>query len=62
MIYVIHQNKKKIIQLVELNLLRDMLMRKFGREYSVGVMENREGCVSDRVSIVYDIFLYLRHI
>lgn len=26
-----------------------MLMRKFGREFSIGVMENREGCVSDRV-------------
>jgi len=36
-------------ELKELNVLRDMLMRKFGREFSIGVMENREGCVSDRV-------------
>jgi vacuolar protein sorting-associated protein IST1 len=26
-------------------------MHKYGREFSLAVMENRDGCVSDRVSI-----------
>ena len=33
----------------ELHVLRDILMHKFGREYSQAVMENRDGCVSERV-------------
>lgn len=33
----------------ELQALREFLMHKYGREFSVGVMENRGGCVSDRV-------------
>jgi len=33
----------------ELHLLRDMLMHKYGREFSAAVMENRDGCVSERV-------------
>lgn len=33
----------------ELHVLRDILMHKYGREFSVGVMENRNNCVSDRV-------------
>ncbi|KAI6048035.1 DUF292-domain-containing protein [Pisolithus marmoratus] len=33
----------------ELQTLREFLMHKYGREFSIGVMENREGCVSDRV-------------
>jgi hypothetical protein len=35
---------------VELNVLREMLMQKYGREFSVGVMENGDG-VSARVSV-----------
>ena len=33
----------------ELHLLRDILMHKYGREFSLAVMENRDGCVSERV-------------
>ncbi|KAH8110584.1 DUF292-domain-containing protein [Phellopilus nigrolimitatus] len=36
-------------ELKELHVLRDMLMHKYGREFSIGVMENRDGCVSERV-------------
>jgi len=36
-------------ELKELNVLREMLMHKYGREFSLGAMENRENCVSDRV-------------
>jgi len=36
-------------ELKELHILRDLLMHKYGREFSVGVMENRDKCVSDRV-------------
>jgi vacuolar protein sorting-associated protein IST1 len=35
--------------LPELHVLRDLLMHKYGREFSLAVMENRDGCVSDRV-------------
>lgn len=35
----------------ELHVLRDILMHKYGREFSVAVMENRDGCVSNRVSL-----------
>lgn len=35
--------------LTELHILRDLLMHKYGREYSAGVMENRDTCVTDRV-------------
>lgn len=28
-------------------------MHKFGREFSVGVMENRDGCVSERASVLF---------
>ena len=34
----------------ELHTLRDMLMHKFGREFSLAVMENKDGCVSPRAS------------
>lgn len=34
----------------ELLILRDMLMHKYGRDFSVAAMENRSGCVSERVS------------
>ena len=33
----------------ELHLLREMVMHKFGREFSLAVMENRDGCVPTRV-------------
>ncbi|KAI3622582.1 hypothetical protein WG66_015912 [Moniliophthora roreri] len=36
-------------ELKELHVLRDILMHKYGREFSVKVMENQDGCVSDRV-------------
>ncbi|KAJ7116792.1 regulator of Vps4 activity in the MVB pathway-domain-containing protein [Mycena crocata] len=36
-------------ELKELHVLRDILMHKFGREFSMAVMDNRDGCVSDRV-------------
>ncbi|KIM47609.1 hypothetical protein M413DRAFT_439278 [Hebeloma cylindrosporum] len=36
-------------ELKELHILRDILMHKYGREFSQAVMENREGCVSQRV-------------
>ncbi|KAF9654171.1 DUF292-domain-containing protein [Thelephora ganbajun] len=36
-------------ELKELNVLREMLMYKYGREFSLGVMENRDNCVSERV-------------
>jgi Regulator of Vps4 activity in the MVB pathway. len=35
---------------IELHVLRDILMHKFGRDFSAAVMENRDGCVTDRVS------------
>lgn len=34
----------------ELHVLRELLMQKYGRDFSTAVMENRGGCVSDRVS------------
>ncbi|KAK7063871.1 regulator of Vps4 activity in the MVB pathway-domain-containing protein [Favolaschia claudopus] len=36
-------------ELKELHVLRDILMHKYGRDFSVAVMENRDGCVSERV-------------
>ncbi|KAJ7755058.1 regulator of Vps4 activity in the MVB pathway-domain-containing protein [Mycena maculata] len=36
-------------ELKELHVLRDILMHKYGREFSMAVMENRDGCVSERV-------------
>ena len=33
----------------ELHILRDILMHKYGREFSLAVMENKDGCVSERV-------------
>ncbi|RDX51941.1 DUF292-domain-containing protein [Lentinus brumalis] len=37
-------------ELKELHILRDLLMHKYGREFSLAVMENRDGCVSERVA------------
>ncbi|KAI0001771.1 DUF292-domain-containing protein [Russula vinacea] len=36
-------------ELKVLHVLRDLLMHKYGREFSVAVMENRDNCVSERV-------------
>lgn len=33
----------------ELQVLREMLMHKYGREFSIGVMDNKDSCVSERV-------------
>ncbi|KAJ3551433.1 hypothetical protein NP233_g13082 [Leucocoprinus birnbaumii] len=35
-------------ELKELHILRDLLMHKYGREFTSGVMENRNNCVTDR--------------
>lgn len=37
-------------ELKELHILREMLMYKFGRDFSLAVMENRDNCVSERVT------------
>lgn len=36
-----------------------MLMHKYGREFSVGVMENKDGCVSERVRSIHCANSYL---
>lgn len=36
-------------ELKELHVLREMLMAKFGREFAQDVMENKDGCVPERV-------------
>jgi len=33
----------------ELHVLRELLTHKYGREYTIGVMENRDGCVPPRI-------------
>jgi hypothetical protein len=38
--------------LSELYILRDILMHKYGREFTIDVMDNKDGCVSDRVSLL----------
>ncbi|KAI0830804.1 DUF292-domain-containing protein [Trametes gibbosa] len=37
-------------ELKELQILRDILMHKFGREFSIAVMDNKDGIVSERVT------------
>ncbi|KAK7686613.1 hypothetical protein QCA50_010213 [Cerrena zonata] len=37
-------------ELKELHVLRDILMHKYGREYSQAVMDNQDGCVTERVT------------
>ena len=44
----------------ELHILRDLLMHKYGREFAIAVMENRDGCVSERVSSILFFFLCVR--
>ncbi|THV06546.1 DUF292-domain-containing protein, partial [Dendrothele bispora CBS 962.96] len=36
-------------ELKELHVLRDMLMHKYGRDFSATAMENKGGCVNERV-------------
>ncbi|GBE77510.1 regulator of Vps4 activity in the MVB pathway-domain-containing protein [Sparassis latifolia] len=43
-------------ELKELQVLRDMLMHKYGREFAIAVMENRDGCVSERVTRKLAVF------
>ncbi|EIW64033.1 DUF292-domain-containing protein [Trametes versicolor FP-101664 SS1] len=42
-------------ELKELQILRDILMHKFGREFSIAVMENKDRIVSERVTRKLDI-------
>ncbi|KAG6851345.1 hypothetical protein H0H93_005743 [Arthromyces matolae] len=42
-------------ELKELHILRDILMHKYGREFSLAVMENRDGCVSNRIIRKLDV-------
>ncbi|KAJ4472469.1 DUF292-domain-containing protein [Lentinula edodes] len=42
-------------ELKELNVLREILMHKYGRDFSAMIMENRGSCVSDRVVHKLDI-------
>ncbi|KAF9245680.1 DUF292-domain-containing protein [Melanogaster broomeanus] len=44
---IIHAAQRAEVK--ELQILRELLMHKYGREFSAAVMENRGGCVSDRV-------------
>ncbi|CAE6355813.1 unnamed protein product [Rhizoctonia solani] len=37
-------------EIKELHVLREMLMSKYGREFAIGVMENKDNCVSERVT------------
>jgi len=37
------------IEVKELHVLRDLLMHKYGRDFSAAAMENRGSCVSERV-------------
>ncbi|KAJ3717264.1 DUF292-domain-containing protein [Lentinula guzmanii] len=42
-------------ELKELHVLREILMHKYGREFSAQVMENRDSCVSNRVVRKLDV-------
>ncbi|KAH9858291.1 DUF292-domain-containing protein [Lenzites betulinus] len=42
-------------ELKELQVLRDILMHKFGREFSIAVMDNKDGIVSERVTRKLDV-------
>ncbi|KAI5898762.1 DUF292-domain-containing protein [Schizophyllum commune H4-8] len=44
-------------ELKELHVLRDLLMHKYGREFSAAVMENRDGCVPERVVKKLELFM-----
>ncbi|KAF5323464.1 hypothetical protein D9611_005507 [Ephemerocybe angulata] len=38
-------------ELKELHIVRDILMHKYGREFSTGVMENKDGCVMRKLDL-----------
>ncbi|KAG8900896.1 hypothetical protein FRB99_005685 [Tulasnella sp. 403] len=40
----------------ELHVLREMLTHKYGRDFSIAVMENRDSCVPDRIMSKLEIF------
>ncbi|PIL31496.1 hypothetical protein GSI_06198 [Ganoderma sinense ZZ0214-1] len=42
-------------ELKELHVLRDILMHKYGREFSAAVMENHDGVVSERITRKLDV-------
>ncbi|KAF9021751.1 DUF292-domain-containing protein [Hymenopellis radicata] len=42
-------------ELKELHVLRDILMHKYGRDFSASVMENADNCVNDRIVRKLDI-------
>ncbi|KAI0652355.1 DUF292-domain-containing protein [Trametes meyenii] len=42
-------------ELKELHILRDILMHKFGREFSIAVMDNTGGIVSERITRKLDV-------
>jgi vacuolar protein sorting-associated protein IST1 len=50
---LVYDIKSNLVFFQELHILRDILMHKYGREFSIAVMENRDGCVSNRVSFIY---------
>ena len=50
--WLLYASPLVLIDWTELHLLREMLMHKFGRDFSLAVMENRDDCVSPRVSHV----------
>jgi len=37
-------------EIKELHIIREMLTHKYGREFTIGVMENRDNCVTERVT------------
>ncbi|THH19380.1 hypothetical protein EW146_g1782 [Bondarzewia mesenterica] len=37
--------------ILELHILRDLLMHKYGRDFSAAVMENRDGCVMKKLTV-----------
>lgn len=36
--------------IAELHVLREMLTHKYGREFTLAIMENKDDCVNERVS------------
>ncbi|KIY46327.1 DUF292-domain-containing protein, partial [Fistulina hepatica ATCC 64428] len=47
--------RTEVSELKELHILRELLMHKYGREFAIAVMENRDGCVPDRIVRKVDI-------
>ena len=48
-VLVLHLTLVIVVGMIELHVLRDLLMHKYGRDYSAAVMENRDGVVSEGV-------------